>query len=73
VPEGGVPRSMFGFKRDDLTEDLRNLRKEELHTLYFSLATIKMFKYRRVGRTGRGARRGEPGEDKCTHNCGGTI
>jgi hypothetical protein len=39
---------VFGPKRDELTEDRRKLRNEELHNVYSSPSIITMIKSRRV-------------------------
>jgi hypothetical protein len=39
---------IFGPKRDEITEELRNLHDEDLHNLYSSLNIIRMIKSRRI-------------------------
>jgi hypothetical protein len=48
VFENRVLREIFGPKRDEVTEDWRKLRNEELHNLYSSPSIIRMIKSRRM-------------------------
>jgi hypothetical protein len=41
-------RKIFGSKSDKVTGDLRNLRNEELHDVYFAPALVRMINSRRV-------------------------
>jgi hypothetical protein len=52
VFENRVLRRIFGPTRDEVTEDWRKLHNEELHNLYSSPNTIRMFKSRRMRWTG---------------------
>jgi hypothetical protein len=48
VVEKRVLRRIFEPKRDEVTANLRKLRKEELHNLYSSRSKIRMIKSRRM-------------------------
>jgi hypothetical protein len=41
VFENGILRIIFGYKRDEVTEDCRKLHSEELHNLYSSPDIIR--------------------------------
>jgi hypothetical protein len=56
VFENRVLRRIFGWKRDEVTGDLRQLYNEELHNLYCSPSIIRMIKSRRMRREGHVAR-----------------
>jgi hypothetical protein len=59
VFENRVLRSMFGPKRDEVTEKWRKLHSEELHNLYLSPDIISQIKSRRMRWAGHVARIGE--------------
>jgi hypothetical protein len=59
VFENRVLRRMFGPKRDEVTEEWRKLRNEELHELYFSPSIIRILKASRMRLAGHVARMGE--------------
>jgi hypothetical protein len=59
VFENRVLRIIFGLKRDEVMEDWRKLRNEELHNLYFSPNIIRMIKSWRMKWAGHAARMGE--------------
>jgi hypothetical protein len=63
VFENKVLRMIFGPKRDDVTEEWRKLRNEELHDLYPSPSIIIIIKARRMRWVGHVARMG--GEEEC--------
>jgi hypothetical protein len=48
VFENRVLRIIFGPKRDEVTGGWRKLHNEELHKLYSSSSTIRMFKSKRI-------------------------
>jgi hypothetical protein len=60
VFENKMLRRIFGPQRDEVTEEWRKLRNEDLHYLYFSPTIVRVMKSRRmgwarhVGRMGRG-------------------
>jgi hypothetical protein len=56
-----VLRTIFGPKRDEVTEGWRNLYGEELHNLYSSLSIIRMVNSRRMRWTGHVALMGREG------------
>jgi hypothetical protein len=53
---GFVLRRIFGPKRDEVTEEWRKLRNEELHNLYSFPGIIKQIKSRRMRWAGHVAR-----------------
>jgi hypothetical protein len=59
VFENRVLRRIFGPKRDEVTEDCRELHNEELHILYSSPNNIRLIISRRVRRAGYVVRMGE--------------
>jgi hypothetical protein len=59
VFERRVLRRIFGPKRDEVTEQWRKLRNEELHILYSSQNIIRQMKPRRMRWSGHVARMGE--------------
>jgi hypothetical protein len=59
VFENRVLRRIFGPKRDEVTEEWRKLRNEELHNLYSSPDIIRQVKSRRTRWAGHVARMGE--------------
>jgi hypothetical protein len=59
VFENRVLRRIFGPKRDEVTEDWRRLRNEELNGLYSSPHIIRVIKSRRMRWTGHVARMGK--------------
>jgi hypothetical protein len=59
VFENRVLRTIFGPKRDEVTEGWRKLHNEELHNLYASQCIIRMIKSRRMRWAGHIARMGE--------------
>jgi hypothetical protein len=58
VFENRVQNTIFGPKRDEVTEGSRNLHNEELDNLYFSPSIIRMIKSRRIRWAGHVARMG---------------
>jgi hypothetical protein len=54
----GVPRRLFGPKRDEVTGGWRKLHNEELHSLYASPSIIRMINSRRMRCAGHVARMG---------------
>jgi hypothetical protein len=58
VLENRVLRRIFGPKRDEVTEEWRRLRNEELHALYSSANIIQVIKSRRIRLAGHVARKG---------------
>jgi hypothetical protein len=54
-----VLRTVFGTKRDEVTEGWKKLHNEELLNLFYSPNTIRMIKSRRMRWVGRDARRGD--------------
>jgi hypothetical protein len=48
VFENRMLRRMFGPKGDEVTEEWRNLYKDELHDLYSSPSIIRIIKWRRM-------------------------
>jgi hypothetical protein len=54
-----VLRRIFGLKRDEVTEEWRELHNVELHILYSSPSIIGMIKSRRMRWAGHVARMGE--------------
>jgi hypothetical protein len=61
VFENWVLRRIFGPKRDEVTEDWRELHNEELHDLYSSPSIIRTIMSRRMRLTGQMARMGRRG------------
>jgi hypothetical protein len=59
VFEKRVLRRIFGPKKDEVTEDWRKLRNEELHNMYSSPNVIRMMKSRIMRCLGHVARMGE--------------
>jgi hypothetical protein len=59
VFENRVLKSIFGPKRDGVTEGWRKLHNEELHNLYFSPSIIILMKSRRMRWAGHVTRMGE--------------
>jgi hypothetical protein len=59
VFENRVLRRIFGWKRDEVTGDWRELHNEELRTFFSSLNIIRMMKSRRIRWAGHVARMGE--------------
>jgi hypothetical protein len=59
VFENRILRIIFGYKRDEATEDCRKLHNEELHNLYSSQDIIRQVKSRRMRWAGHVARMGE--------------
>jgi hypothetical protein len=55
VLETTVLRKIFGPKRDEITEEWRRLRNEELHDSYSSLNIIRAIKSRTMKRAGHKA------------------
>jgi hypothetical protein len=51
-----VLRRIFGPKRDEITEERRKLRNEELNDLYFSPNIFQVIKYKRMRWAGHVAR-----------------
>jgi len=49
VFENRVLRSIFGYKREELTKEWRKLHNEELKDLYSSTSIIRLTKWRRMG------------------------
>jgi len=45
-------RKMFGAERDEVTEEWRNLRNEELNDMYCLLNIVRVIKSRRMRRAG---------------------
>ena len=56
VFENRVLRRIFGPKRDEVTEEWRKLRNEEINDLYCSSSTVRMIKSRRIRWAGHVAR-----------------
>jgi hypothetical protein len=52
-------KRIFGPKRDEVTEDWRKLRNEELHNVYSSPNIIRMIMSRRMRCAGRVSRMGK--------------
>jgi len=57
--ENRVLRTIFGPKRDEVSEEWRKLHKEELNDLYCSPNIFRVIKSRRMRWTGHVARMGE--------------
>jgi hypothetical protein len=49
VLENRVLRKIFGPKKDEVTEEWRELHNKELHDLYSSPDLIRIIKFRRTG------------------------
>jgi hypothetical protein len=49
VPDNKALRRTFGPKRKEVTGDCRNLRNEELHSLYSSACIVRMTKANNMG------------------------
>jgi hypothetical protein len=62
VFENGVPRRIFGPKRDEVTGQWRRLHNEELNELYSSPNIIRVIKSRRMRCAGHVACMGERGD-----------
>jgi hypothetical protein len=58
VFENRLLRRIFGLKRDQVTEEWRELHNEELHDLYSSSSIIRIIKTRRMRLVGHVARIG---------------
>jgi hypothetical protein len=67
VFENRVLGRIFGPKRDEVTEEWRNLHNEELDTLYLSANIIRQNKSKRMRWAGHAARMGE----ECVQGFGG--
>jgi hypothetical protein len=63
--ENRVLRRIFGLKKDEVTEEQRKLRNEELNDLYSSPSIV----VRRMRWAGHVARMGE--EERCIQGVGG--
>ena len=59
VFENRVLRRVFGPKRDEVTEEWRELHSEELNDLYSSPSIVRVIKSRRMRWAGHVARMGE--------------
>jgi hypothetical protein len=59
VFENRVLRRIFGFKRDEVTSELRKLHNEEFNDLYCSTNIVRVIKSRRMRRAEHVARMGE--------------
>ena len=57
--ENRVLRGIFGPKRDEVTEEWRKLRSEDLNKLYCSPNIVRVIKWRRMKGAGHVARMGE--------------
>jgi len=69
VFENRVLRSIFGAKRDVVTEEWRKLHNEELNDLYWSPNIVRVIKSRRMTLAVHVARMG--GEYRCIQGFGG--
>jgi len=58
VFENMVLRSIFGPRKDEVTEDWRRLHNEELNELYCSPNIVRVIKWRRMRWVGHVARMG---------------
>jgi len=59
VFENMVLRSIFGPRRDEVTEELRRLHNEEINDLYFTPNIVRVIKSRRMRWAGHVERMGE--------------
>jgi hypothetical protein len=59
VLENRVLRGIFGHRRDEITDEWRKLRNEELSNMYYSPNTVRVIKSRRMRWAGHVARLGE--------------
>jgi hypothetical protein len=59
VYENRVLRRVFGPKRDEVTEEWKNLHNEELNDLYFLPNIVRVVKLRKIRWAGHVARMGE--------------
>jgi len=64
--ENRVLRRIFGPKRDEVTQEWRNLHNEELKDLHSSPNIVRVIKSRRMRWTGHVARMAERRGEECT-------
>jgi hypothetical protein len=65
-----VWKKIFGPKREEVTEEWRRLRNEELHDVYSSPNIIRPTKSITMKRAGHEALYGEGGIEMCLHGFG---